>query len=254
MGIYNGFAYIYDTLMQDVNYPKWVDYIELLFRHYGVKPRQIVDLACGTGNITILLRERGYDVIGIDQSEDMLFVAREKARNRGMNITFIFQDIRHISLHHPVDAMTCICDGINYISAEEELDLVFEGVYRYLNPGGIFVFDISSYYKLSSVVGNNVFVKTDEDISYIWQNYFDKQSRICEMELSFFVKEGEHYKRFDEVHYQRAYHAEEIVGHLENNGFEDIGVYQPFTLKPPKKKAERIFFAARKKGSCTKGC
>ncbi|MFO7294392.1 MAG: class I SAM-dependent methyltransferase [Caldicoprobacter sp.] len=254
MGIYNGFAYIYDTLMQDVNYPKWVDYIELLFRHYGVKPRQIVDLACGTGNITILLRERGYDVIGIDQSEDMLFVAREKARNRGMNITFIFQDIRHISLHHPVDAMTCICDGINYISAEEELDLVFEGVYRYLNPGGIFVFDISSYYKLSSIVGNNVFVKTDEDISYIWQNYFDKQSRICEMELSFFVKEGEHYKRFDEVHYQRAYHAEEIVGHLENNGFEDIGVYQPFTLKPPKKKAERIFFAARKKGSCTKGC
>lgn len=246
MDIYNGFAYVYDALMQDVDYPKWVDYIELLFKRYGVKPRQIVDLACGTGNVTILLKERGYEVIGIDQSEDMLFVAREKARKRGMNIPFIFQDMRHISLHHAVDAMTCICDGINYISSEEELDLVFEGVYRYLNPNGIFVFDISSYYKLSSIIANNTFVRTEEDVAYIWENYFDRRSRVCEMELSFFVKEGEYYKRFDEIHYQRAYHAEEIVKHLEKNGFEDIGVYQPFTLKPPSKKAERIFFAARK--------
>lgn len=252
MGIYNNFAYIYDALMQDVNYHKWVDYIELLFRHYRVRPRQIVDLACGTGNITIILKERGYDVIGIDRSEDMLFVAREKARSRGMDIPFIFQDMRYISLHHPVDAMTCICDGINYIPSEEELDLVFKGVYRYLKPGGIFVFDISSYYKLSSILGNNTFVRTNEDISYIWQNYFDKRSQLCEMELSFFVKEGEYYRRFDEIHWQRAYRTEEIVKHLEKNGFEDVGVYQPFTLKPPKKKAERIFFAAKKGENCSR--
>jgi 2-polyprenyl-3-methyl-5-hydroxy-6-metoxy-1,4-benzoquinol methylase len=246
MRIYNQFAYVYDVLMKDVNYLKWVDYIERIFKHFAVKPRQVIDLACGTGNIAIPLKARGYDVMGIDQSEDMLCVAREKALKKGMNILFVCQDMRRVSLHHPVDAMTCMCDGINYILAEKELDLVFEGVHRYLNPGGIFIFDISSHYKLSSILGNNTFVETDQEISFIWRNCFDKRTNICEMELSFFVKEGEYYKRFDEFHYQRAYEIDEIVDGLIRNGFKSIEVYQPFTLKPPKKRCERIFFAAQK--------
>jgi ubiquinone/menaquinone biosynthesis C-methylase UbiE len=232
--------------MEDVNYPGWVDYIERIFKKHGVKPVQIVDLACGTGNITLLLKERGYDVIGIDQSEDMLSVAKEKAVKNGMDIPFIYQDMRHLELHGPVDAITCICDGINYILSLRDLDMVFQSVCRYLKPDGIFIFDISSYYKLSSILGNNTIVRTDEDISYIWLNYFDRRSNICEMYLSFFTKEGEYYRRFDETHYQRAYKAEEIIRRLKHNGFKNIEAYQPFTFKPPKKSSQRIFFAARK--------
>ncbi|NLO83378.1 MAG: class I SAM-dependent methyltransferase [Clostridiales bacterium] len=246
MEIYNNFAYIYDALMEDVDYPGWVDYIERILKRYGVKPARIVDLACGTGNITILLKERGYHVIGVDQSEDMLSVAKEKAAKKGMDIPFIYQDMRFLELHGPVDAITCICDGINYILSFRDLNMVFRGVYRYLNPNGVFIFDISSYYKLSSILGNNIMVETDERISYIWLNYFDRRTSICEMSLSFFIKEGNYYRRFDEIHYQRAYRMEEIVQRLKKNGFKDIGVYQPFTFETPKKKAERIFFAARK--------
>jgi ubiquinone/menaquinone biosynthesis C-methylase UbiE len=246
MGIYNNFAYVYDTLMGDTNYPRWVDYIERIFKHYGVKPRQIVDLACGTGNITIPLKTREYDIIGIDQSEDMLFVAREKARKLGLAIPFIYQDMRNIALHHPVDAITCMCDGVNYILSGGELDLVFEGVYNYLNHKGVFIFDISSHYKLSSILSNNTIGETGQDISFIWQNNFDKQVDICEMKLSFFVKEGEYYKRFDEIHYQRAYKVEEIIRRLQKSGFQKINAYHPFTFKPPKKPAHRIFFAAQK--------
>ncbi len=246
MEIYNHFAYIYDVLMDDVDYSGWVDYIERILKIYGVKPARIVDLACGTGNITIMLKARGYDVIGIDQSEDMLSVAKEKAEKSFMDIPFICQDMRFLELHGPVDAITCICDGINYILSLRDLDMLFQSVRRYLNPNGIFIFDISSYYKLSSILGDNIMVETDEEISYIWINNFDRRTGICEMNLSFFVKDGEHYRRFDETHYQRAYKVDEIVHRLKHNGFKSIEVYQPFMLKPPKKRAERIFFAARK--------
>ncbi len=244
--MYENFAYVYDRMMEDVDYVEWADYIEKLFCHYNVKPRDIADLACGTGNMTILMAERGYNVIGIDQSHDMLSVAQEKARKKGLSIPFVCQDMRDIELHRCVDAVTIMCDGINYIVEDDDLDLVFSGIFAMLKPGGLLLFDISTYYKLSSILGNNIMVDDDPDISLIWQNYFDEENSICTMDLTFFVREGSHYRRFDETHVQKAYKSQEIIKMLRQKGFENVNCYKHSTFETPNNRDQRILFGAQK--------
>jgi ubiquinone/menaquinone biosynthesis C-methylase UbiE len=244
--VYRNFAYVYDNLMADYNYPKWINYIRKIFDRCGVVPNNVVDLACGTGSITIGLADKGYAITGIDQSADMLNVAKQKARAKGFDIQFICQDIRYIMLHHPVDAITCMCDGFNYILSLQELEEAFENIYKLLNPGGILIFDISSYYKLSSILGSNTMVDTDNEISFIWQNHFDKSDKICQMELTFFVAKGDLYKRFDEVHFQRAYTREEIMEAIYHAGFDNVSCYHPFTFDQAKKRAHRLVFVAQR--------
>lgn len=243
---YRDFAYVYDSLMENYNYKKWEKYIKDIFELYGVFPQNIVDLACGTGTMSILLARQGYNVVGIDSSEDMLFVAKEKSRKQGINIPFICQDMRELELHHPADAVLVMCDGFNYIIDREELLKAMLSIYKALKSGGILIFDISSYYKLASILGNRLMADNDEELSLIWQNYFDPEDRICQMELTFFVKENGYYRRFDEVHYQKAYHLEEIIGLLEQSGYIDVRSFHPFTFDPPKKRGQRIVFAAMK--------
>ena len=244
--MYENFAYIYDKMMGDVNYMKWTDYVEKLFSHYDITPNDIADLACGTGNITTILAERGYNMIGIDCSQDMLLVAQEKARKKGLRIPFVCQDMREIALHKSIDAVLIMCDGINYIVDDEDLDRVFSRVYNILKPGGVLLFDISSYYKLSSILGNNIMIDDDQDISLMWQNSFDEQDKICTMELTFFVREGSLYRRFDETHIQKAHHAKDIIEKLKQNRFEKINGYHHLTFDAPKKWSQRILFGAQK--------
>ncbi|HZJ58574.1 MAG TPA: class I SAM-dependent methyltransferase [Clostridia bacterium] len=244
--MYGDFAYIYDKMMYDVDYIKWADYIEDLFRHYGIRPVDIADLACGTGNITAILAERGYSVMGIDSSEDMLAVAHEKAYGKGLRIPFICQDLRRISLHQRVDAALIICDGINYILEDSDLDEVFSGIYSILKPHGVLLFDISSRYKLSSILGNNIMVDDDPDISLIWQNDYDEEEGICTMDLTFFVRKGSLYRRFDETHIQKAHRACDIVGKLKQNNFVDIKCYGHMGFTEPDKDSQRLMFASRK--------
>ncbi|NLU35769.1 MAG: methyltransferase domain-containing protein [Clostridiales bacterium] len=242
--MYQEFAYLYDKLMKNVDYQRWADHIEEIFRKNGRKPETVVDLGCGTGAVTNILAERGYQVTGVDISEDMLFVAREKARKSGLQVSYICQDMTELTLHRPVDAIICMCDGFNYILEEAKLKQTFQRIYQYLNPGGILVFDISTYYKLASILGNNTMADSDEEISFIWFNNFDRQSRILEMNLTFFKKENGLYKRADETHYQRAYYTEEITALLQESGFCDINVYSANDLKPPGKRNHRVFFSA----------
>ncbi|HPT78314.1 MAG TPA: class I SAM-dependent methyltransferase [Candidatus Atribacteria bacterium] len=242
--MYEKFAYVYDALMQDVDYDRWVDFIEDIFKVYGAKPETIVDLACGTGNITGRLAERGYKVTGIDISGDMLAVASEKARNAGLDITYVCQDMRELELHRPVDAITCMCDGFNYILEDADLEQTLSGIKRYLNPGGILVFDTSSHYKLSRVLGNNVMTETEGDINLIWCNTYDKSSEIVQMNLTFFVKEENRYRKFEETHFQRAYKQEDMIRMLEKCGFSNPACFAEFSLEPPRKKTQRIFYAA----------
>lgn len=244
--MYQDFAYIYDKLQENINYKKWTDYIEGLFKKYGLKPVTIADVACGTGSITLNLAKRGYDVTGIDISEDMLYVAKEKSRKEGYSIPFICQDMVDLTLHNQVDAVTCMCDGVNYINGEEEVAQFFSRVHAILKPGGIFIFDISSYYKLNSVLGNRTIADNDEEISLIWNNYFEKETSLLYMDLTFFVEKNGFYKRIDEEHIQRAYHADEIVGILQRAGFKNVDFYGPFCHEKPKKRSQRIFFAAIK--------
>lgn len=248
MDQYKDFAFIYDELMNEVDYNGWVEYIEEIIEKEGTKVQNILELACGTGNLTIPLTKKNYDIAGIDISEEMLGVAREKAEKEGVELVLLQQDIAELDFDITnLDCVLCACDGFNYITYDEDLESVFKKTYELLKENGLFIFDISSFYKLSSVLGNNMYGENREDIAYMWQNYFDDEENLVEMELAFFVKDEDgRFERFEEVHQQRAYTEEEILDMLQSVGFKDIKVYSDFTFEAPKEDSERIFFVGRK--------
>ncbi|NMA95412.1 MAG: class I SAM-dependent methyltransferase [Clostridiales bacterium] len=232
--------------MIDYDYDRWTKYILKIFKMQNVTPKYIADIACGTGSFTIRLSDRGYELIGIDSSEDMLNVAKNKSLDLGLDIPFIHQDIRHLSLHRNMDAIICMCDGFNYILSKKDLKMSFKRVYESLEQAGIFIFDISSYYKLKNILGNNVMADASEDISLIWFNEFFKEELICRMDLTFFLRSKDVYTRFDETHFQRAYTLEDIVDNLLDIGFTDTQVYTPFTFDSARENDHRWVFVAKK--------
>lgn len=248
MDQYKDFAFIYDELMNEVDYNGWVEYIEKTIEKEGTKVQNILELACGTGNLTIPLTKKNYDIAGIDISEEMLGVAREKAEKEGVELVLLQQDIAELDFDITnLDCVLCACDGFNYITYDEDLENVFKKTYELLKENGLFIFDISSFYKLSSVLGNNMYGENREDVAYMWQNYFDDEENLVEMELAFFVKDEDgRFERFEEVHQQRAYTEEEILDMLQSVGFKDIKVYSDFTFEAPKEDSERIFFVGKK--------
>lgn len=239
---YTGFAGLYDSLMLDVDYDAWSAYLLALIerRLPERKVLAIADLACGTGEISILLAKRGHTVTGIDLSADMLAVAQRKARAAGLSIPFIQQDIRVFTLHKPVDVITVCCDGVNYLASCKDVSMFLSAAYRALKPGGLLLFDISSAYKLSQILDGHTFGEAPRDMAYIWQNVYDPDTRLIEMSLSFFVREGECYRRFDETHIQRAHTREEMDALLTQNGFATLGCYAAFTEASPCDNTERI--------------
>ena len=204
MNSYSDFAYIYDRLMhRDVDYEKIADYIENIFAMYDKNPDLVCDLACGTGNITVPLARRGYDMTGIDVSEDMLNIAREKAADN--DILFLNQNIASLDLYGTMDAFTCMIDGVNYIISPKALcDMLTKIKTCFLEPGGLFIFDISTRHKLKNVIGSNTFIHSDSDVFYAWQNRYIEKKNLSDMMLTFFVKGNGTYRRFEERHLQRA--------------------------------------------------
>lgn len=245
---YSDFAFIYDELMNDVDYNGWIKYIEEIIEKENVKVQNILELACGTGNLTIPLTKKNYDIAGIDISDQMLNVAREKAEKEGVELVLLQQDIAELDFDVTnLDCILCACDGFNYITYDDDLENVFAKSHELLKDGGLFIFDISSHYKLSTILGNNMHGENREDISYLWQNYFDEEQNLIEMELAFFVKDTNgKFDKFEEVHQQRAYTEDEIIESLQISGFTDIKVYGDFTFEKPKKDSERIFFVCKK--------
>lgn len=243
---YVDFAYVYDRLMEEVDYHQWVTYIETIFQREGLAPQNILELACGTGNITIPMAEKGYSIVGVDISEDMLMVAKEKAIAKGLELLLIQQDMGQLELQREYDAVLCFCDGVNYIIDPGDLLNMFQGVYRHMNDDGIFIFDISSAYKLEHVLGNNVFGENLDDLCYLWENYYDEDSKIIDMNLTFFTQEENLFRKFEEYHQQRAYEMAELVRFLNQIGFKGVQCYDAFGFKPPTPTSERIFFVCRK--------
>ncbi len=246
--MYNNFAYIYDRLMYDVDYGAWADYIERMFERFEKKPGLILDLGCGTGSLSIEMAKRGYDMIGIDLSEDMLACAREKSSGEGLDILYLNQDMRSFELYGTVDAVLCLMDSINYITAKKDVLKVLKLVKNYLNPGGILIFDINTVYKLEHVLGNNVFYDIGQEVSYIWQNRYLKKSKKCEFDLTFFIKQGTQYDKYDEFHVEKAYSQIDMEGLINEAGLKLSGVFGELNFKKPALKSSRIFFACEKEG------
>lgn len=250
--MYQQFAEVYDEFMQEVPYSQWADYIEKIWKEQGQSPELVLDLACGTGSLSIELAQRGYDMIGVDQSQDMLGQAREKADEAGTPILFLEQDMQEFELYGTVDSIICTCDSLNYLLEAEDVRKVFRLADNYLNPGGLFIFDVNTEYKFRQILGERTIAETYEDAAYIWQNYYYEDEKINEYQVTFFQKQeaGELYSREEETHYERAYDQAELTGWLEEAGLRVVGVYDAFTMEEPGPSSERICYvvAEQKKG------
>lgn len=245
MAAYKAFATIYDDLMDDFDYPKWADYYLRLIAESGVVPRKMCECACGTGSMTVQFAARGIQMIGVDLSEEMLELAQEKARLNGVKAMFVKQDMCSLQLPRAVDALVCTCDGVNYLLSDERLKAFFEKAREAVRPGGVLAFDFSSAYKLENVIGNDFFGEERDDMAYLWSNRFDSEKRTVTMDLTFFVREnGEIYRRFGEVHTQKAHDTENISRLLSESGFKDIRIYGDQTFEAPAADAQRIHVAA----------
>ncbi len=228
--------------MSDIPYNEWIEYLKNIWTKYNFKPKLIAELGCGTGNITTLLAKQNYDMIGIDISEDMLIIAKEKALKQSLNILYLSQDMRYFELYGTVDCIISLCDSINYITSSEDLLKIFKLVNNYLEPKGIFIFDINTEYKYKNILASNTFAETTKDAAYIWENFYDEEQKINEYYMNFFVKHKVNYKRFEEFHYQKAYSINEIKMFIEESGLKLLDVYDAFTFDEPKFDSERVYF------------
>lgn len=246
MDVYNKFAYLYDELMNDFDYELWFNYIEDIFDRYNKKPINVLEMACGTGNLSYYLAKKGYKLTCFDLSSDMLSKAYEKL-NRFRNVKLLNQNMITFNLKQKYDSVISICDSINYIINKDDLLNTFKNVWNHLDEDGIFIFDINSYFKLSKIIGNNTFVEDRDDLFYTWQNYFDEEREIAEFYLTFFYSEdGENYVRFDEEHKEKAYKIETIIQLLNLSGFSKIHSFEGFSFNDVNDHTERINFVAFK--------
>lgn len=245
MDIYNKFAKVYDELMNDFDYKEWFNYIEAIFKKYKKDPKKVLEMACGTGNLSEYFAEDGYKLTSFDLSDEMLARAYDKL-NRYKNVKLLKQDMIDFKFSGNFEAIVSICDSVNYILKQDDLVKTFKNVYDHLEDGGIFIFDINSYYKLSKTLGNNIFIEDREDIFYTWENSFDEKTNICDFYLTFFLKQEEEYKRFDEHHREKAYKLGEVLEALKLAGFKTRHMYDCFTFDTPIEKTERVNFIAIK--------
>lgn len=246
MGSYGDFSILYDQLMDDFDYNKWGAYINEIISKKGINGKNILEMACGTGNLTKELLGLGYSVDGFDSSEEMLALAGNKLRkHRGLRL--FNMDMRSFKMDRSYDAVVAACDSINYILDERDLEKTFVNTFRHLKPGGVFIFDLNSEHKLKNILGNNIFLEDREDIFYTWENQLDEETEVVDFILTFFVTaDGVNYKRFDEIHKERAYKTEDIKELLLKVGFKHIEAYEAFSFRNCSAISERINFVATK--------
>lgn len=255
MPAYDSIASVYDNINSEIDYSAWADFIEESFKKYlPAKPELVLDLACGTGSMTLELHTRGYDMIGADMSEDMLSQAYEKAYDKEISgVLFLKQDMRCFELYGTVGAVVCCLDSVNYLTADGDLDKCFACVHNYLDPDGLFIFDVNTPYKFQHIYGNQHYIFEDNDsygnIAYCgWQNDYDPQTKLCNFYLSVFTEEENgSYSRSDEVQTERCYTKEELTSSLEKCGFELIGFFADYQFSNPEDNCERWYVIARAK-------
>lgn len=250
MEAYSEFARVYDTFMEETPYEKWVNYINECMKKYNITPNIVCDLGCGTGKMTTMFAKQGIDMIGIDNSEEMLMVARENAYEDELNILYLMQDMSQFELYGTVDLIYSACDCMNYLLDEKDVLSTLKWVNNYLEPEGLLVFDINTPYKYKEVLGNRVFAQQEAASAYIWENYYDEEKGINEYEVSFFIQDEEdgRYDRAVETHYQRAYSVERMIELIKEAGLEFIGAYDEYSFNPVREDSQRVTFIAREQG------
>ncbi|MCZ8518672.1 MULTISPECIES: class I SAM-dependent DNA methyltransferase [Paenibacillus] len=260
---YERFSYVYDRLMEDMPYEEWVRFARGCWDKFG-QPRTVVDLGCGTGSIAVPLAQMGYEVIGIDLSEDMLAVAQGKADDAktsrslppGGSVTFLQQDLRDWELGRPADAVISFCDCFNYLLEEDDVEQAIRQAYAGLKPGGVFVFDVHTAEQLIDYAASQPFFLNDEDIAYIWTSEYDESRSEIEHALTIFVQDEENsrgddtpsgrFTRVEETHTQRAYPLAWLESKLRAAGFREVVCYGDFMFKQATEETRRAFFAAVK--------
>lgn len=248
MEAYTSFAQVYDLFMDNVPYEEWCEYIKSLLKEYKIEDGLVLDLGCGTGKLTRLLEDAGYDMIGIDYSGEMLEIAREH-QEEGSNILYLLQDMREFELYGTVRAVVSVCDSMNYITEEEDLLQVFRLVNNYLDPKGLFIFDLNTVYKYKELLGETTISENREEGSFIWDNYYEEEEQINEYDLTLFIKEKDNlYRKYEETHFQKAYTLEKVKELLEKAGMEFVAAYDAFTRDAVKEDSERIYVIAKENG------
>lgn len=287
MDAYTDFASVYDTFMDDTPYGEWAEYIIDLLKLYGLpaggrdcpddgeelnagleegeiihrkalaaERNVVVDLGCGTGTLTELLAEAGFDMIGIDNSQEMLSIAIAKKEKSGREILYLCQDMREFELYGAVGAVVSVCDSLNYLLEEEEIENTFKLVNNYLYPGGIFIFDFNTIFKYETVIGDTTIAENREECSFIWENYYDSHGQINEYDLTVFVRmpkestehAGEVYRRFTETHLQRGYTLGQMQTLIKKAGMEFVTAIDADTHGEVNEGSERIYVVARECG------
>lgn len=245
MGAYEALAVSYDRLTNDVDYEATVDFYYDILQQEGLKPRTAVDLACGTGSVTAILARKGLQVIGVDMSEEMLTVASQKAADIHPAPWFLCQSLQEMKLPRAVDLAVCALDSLDYITDPEDCQEAIRRVYKYLNPGGIFIFDVNTPEKLRAMDGQ-VFLDEDDDVYCVWRGEFDEETNICSYGMDLFQRKGNLWERSFEEHCEYAYSADQLVGYLKAAGFTHIRVYGDRRMAPPEAGEQRIYIKARK--------
>ena len=249
MSAYEKFAQVYDLFMDNIDYEGWAEYVTDRLREYEITDGLVLELGCGTGTMTGLLAGKGYDMIGVDNSEEMLAEAMEKRVESGQDILYLLQDMQEFELYGTVRAVVSVCDSLNYITDRDELRHVFELVNNYLDPEGIFLFDMNTVYKYQTMIGNTTIAENRDEGSFIWENSYDEETGINTYELALFLpREDGLYEKDEEVHYQRAYSLEKIKELIGKAVMELLAVYDAYTLEPPKEDSGRLTFVVREHG------
>ncbi|WP_075982369.1 class I SAM-dependent DNA methyltransferase [Bacillus massilinigeriensis] len=244
---YERFAYLYDELMKDVPYEKWVEIVTREVQKLGIDGKQLLDLACGTGELSVQFAEGGFEVTGVDLSEDMLAVAFAKAQDRGLELNFYQQNMAELELMTPFDIVGIFCDSLNYLQTEEDVIKTFHSVFRHLKENGLFIFDVHSVHKMSNLFLNQTYAYNGDDISYIWQCFEGEFPLSIEHELTFFVQDDDgKYDRYDELHFQRTYPVQQYIEWLEKAGLQVMEILADFENKSYEQDCERILFIAKK--------
>lgn len=249
MEAYTDFANVYDTFMDETPYEEWCEFLVQILEEYEVPKGLVLDLGCGTGTLTEMLSKEGYDMIGVDNSEQMLAIAMEKRETSRENILYLLQDMREFELYGTVGAVISVCDSLNYLLEEDDLVQTFRLVNNYLDPKGIFIFDFNTVYKYREVIGDTTIAENREECSFIWENYYHDEEEINEYDLTIFVREeDELFRKFEENHYQRGYRLKQMEEALKKAGMEFVKAMDADTHGEVTKNSERIYCIARECG------